>query len=120
MKLLFVYNADDGFFNTLGDITHKILSPSTYPCSLCQITYGATGMKKLWRTFIEGLSCEYEFLHRNQFRQTHESREPLPAIFVDRGTGLDTLMTSTELNSCEDLQNLIGHLRTAIQRALSN
>ncbi len=27
--LLFVYNADSGLFNTLGDIGHKLFSPNT-------------------------------------------------------------------------------------------
>ena len=39
-SLLFVYNADSGFFNTLADIGHKLFSPATYPCQLCAITHG--------------------------------------------------------------------------------
>ena len=40
VELLFVYNADTGLFNTVADAAHKILSPSTYSCNLCKVTYG--------------------------------------------------------------------------------
>jgi hypothetical protein len=38
-ELLFVYNADAGLVTGLLDTLHKVLSPSTYSCSLCAITY---------------------------------------------------------------------------------
>jgi hypothetical protein len=40
MKLLFVYNADSGLFNSIAEAAHKIVSPQTYRCDLCRITYG--------------------------------------------------------------------------------
>ena len=57
-SLLFVYNADSGFFNTLADIGHKLFSPATYPCQLCAITgvlaeggsWGAWKGGKPWRS----------------------------------------------------------------------
>jgi len=44
-RLLFVYNADGGLLPGLKDMFHKILSPGTYPYSLCAVTYGATFMR---------------------------------------------------------------------------
>ena len=52
--LLFVYNADSGKLNALKDAIHKVVKPSTYPCSLCTVTYGNLGMKRTWKTFISG------------------------------------------------------------------
>ena len=43
-SLILVYNADSGFFNALADSAHKLLSPSTYDCRLCALTYGAIQM----------------------------------------------------------------------------
>ncbi|WP_232221892.1 hypothetical protein [Methanococcoides burtonii] len=43
--LIFVYNADSGLINEMKDYVHKIVSPSTYECNLCAITYGNTGIK---------------------------------------------------------------------------
>ena len=44
--LIFVYNANGGFFNGFSDYIHKLVSPKTYECSLCAITYDNLGMKK--------------------------------------------------------------------------
>jgi len=40
-RLLFVYNADGGALNGLRDIWHRVTSPSTCPCALCKVAYGA-------------------------------------------------------------------------------
>jgi len=44
-KLIFVYNADSGLLNAMKDWAHKIVSPETYPCSLCALTYNNLGMR---------------------------------------------------------------------------
>ncbi|MGI8952546.1 MAG: hypothetical protein ACR2FN_13295 [Chitinophagaceae bacterium] len=49
--LIFVYNADADLFSTLTDFAHKILSPSTYQCKLCALTYGNISMKQEWKFF---------------------------------------------------------------------
>ena len=43
--LVFVYNADSGFFEALKDGVTKFASPSTYPCRLCALTYGLATMR---------------------------------------------------------------------------
>ena len=48
-RLIFVYNADGGRLAGLQDMFHKILSPATYSCSLCAVTYGATSMRPEWQ-----------------------------------------------------------------------
>ncbi len=67
-SLLFVYNADSGFFNTLADIGHKLFSPATYPCQLCAITHGVLAERGAWRDFVAALDLPSEFLHRDQFQ----------------------------------------------------
>lgn len=65
--LVFVYNADSGVFSELKDYVHKAVSPSTYDCPLCALTYGSTGgMKKEWNTFLKELDFRVEFLHRDE------------------------------------------------------
>jgi len=79
--LLFVYNADSGFFNTLADIGHKLISPATYPCQLCAITHGVLTERGAWRDFIATLDLPCEFLHRDQFLKRFPGNgTPLPAI----------------------------------------
>ncbi len=110
--LVFVYNADSGVFNTLADLAHKTLSPATYSCNLCAITYSSFGMRREWRAFLEGLDVAAEFLHRDELGERYGVAVPLPAIFLKRGSGaLTTWVDAATLNTCasmEDLQRLIA------------
>ena len=65
--LVFVYNADSGVLNLMKDIAHKLLSPATYPCSLCDLTYSALGERKSWIRFRKSLSVSQEYLHIDEF-----------------------------------------------------
>ena len=114
--LLFIYNADSGLFNVLTDYAHKILSPKTYPCTLCAITYGNRGMNKTWKKFIASLSVPVEFLHRDQLQHYGIAEDvKLPAAFLKEGTSLNLLMSQGEINGCssvDDLMRLVsGKLR---------
>ena len=64
MKLLMVYNAEAGFMNGVMDSMHKLFSPATYQCRLCELTHGTFGMHQEWKAFIEQLNIPFEFFHR--------------------------------------------------------
>ena len=51
--LIFVYNANAGLFNMMSDYAHKIISPETYECNLCALTYGNLGMKQKWKSLFQ-------------------------------------------------------------------
>ena len=54
-KLIFIYNADSGLFNTVTDIAHKIFSPETYSCNLCALTHDYfTVRDERFATEVEG------------------------------------------------------------------
>ena len=81
--LIFVYNADGGVFHAIGDMVHKIFSPSTYPCSLCALTYGPFTMRAAWRSFLDKLGLSVFFLYRDEFRKDLDQRDiALPAIML--------------------------------------
>ena len=81
-EILFAYNADSGLFNTMADIGHKIFSPETYECALCALTHGYFKERTQWREFVEGLDCECQFLHRDEFvRRFPDISTALPAVF---------------------------------------
>ena len=108
-SLLFVYNADTGLFSVVTDYAHKILSPKTYPCNLCALTYGNMGMNKKWKEFIAGLKVPIEFLHRDEFVKLHTvSDAQLPAAFVKKGESITMLITSGEINKCTTVDALIA------------
>ena len=115
--LVFVYNADRGFFNMMADISHKVLSPSTYPCNLCALTHGAFSMRKEWRDFLAKIKPPLTFLHRDEFRKEFKLEDDLPAIYI-KDLRTDNLRpfidasTLKTLTGLEDLKHMISEKLT--------
>ncbi len=115
-RLLFVYNADGGRLAGLKDMFHKILSPGTYPCSLCAVTYGATSMQPEWRAFIQKLPVPVEFLHRDEFVRDFPQWQAhrLPAAFAVLESGeLQPFIEAEEMDSA-DLNGLMELVRSRV------
>ena len=111
--LVFVYNADRGFFNMMADISHKVLSPSTYPCNLCALTHGAFSMRKEWRDFLAKIKPPLTFLHRDEFRKEFKLEDDLPAIYIQdlRTEELRPFIAAATLKALtglEDLKHMIS------------
>jgi len=106
--LLFVYNADDGPFNLLAGLAHKVFSPATYPCRLCSITHGPLGMRADWKAFLDGLDRPIEFLHRDQFHRVYGMDGPsLPAIFRKDDDGrVEPLVDAATINAARSIDDL--------------
>jgi hypothetical protein len=107
--LLFVYNADGKLASLLVDAVHKVVSPRTYNCNLCQLTYGLARQKPAWKRFLTSLPVAAEFLHRDEFcaRLPGLASEPLPAVFVEGPDGdVHPLVSADELNAIHDLDTL--------------
>ena len=98
--LLMVYNSDGGLFAMVSDAVHKVVSPRTYPCSLCAITYGAVSMKLEWRRYLERLPAQVTFHHRDDFAGAWpEARFALPAILIENDGCLSELVSARDLDS---------------------
>ncbi|RNJ64501.1 MAG: hypothetical protein EDM03_06440 [Porphyrobacter sp. IPPAS B-1204] len=108
--LICVYNAKGGLISALGDMVHKIVSPATYPCSLCALTYGAVSMRGEWRRFLGGTGLPTLFLYRDEFRSDLDKRDlPLPAILLGGEAGPpQVLVSAAELDALPDLPALIA------------
>lgn len=108
--LVFVYNAESGLFNAVADMAHKVLSPQTYQCHLCALTYSTFGMRADWKRFLETLERPLEFLHADELQNLYGvSGIPLPAVFKQEGEDLKLLIDAAAINSCRtmgDLQRL--------------
>ncbi|OGI50810.1 MAG: hypothetical protein A2W42_03925 [Candidatus Muproteobacteria bacterium RIFCSPHIGHO2_01_60_12] len=105
--LIFVYNADSGFVNTLLDIGHKIVSPKTYSCNLCAITHSTFSMRDEWKNFVAGLGVSVEFLHRDELEKQYGMRDVgLPAVFRKNNGALEAWVTREEINRCHSLGEL--------------
>lgn len=109
-QLLFVYQAKSDLFNTVTDFAHKIISPSTYPCKLCALTYGNFSIKQDWKTFIKNLPLTSVFLHRDEFSKKYLQSNELPAVFLQEDQHINQLISKEEIEACEslpDLKNLV-------------
>lgn len=115
-KLLFIYNANSGNGNTLMDVAHKILSPKTYQCNLCDITFGVFSENRLWKKFREQSSLEMEFLHKDEFTKAYASKFghkfTFPIILAETGSGFEVYVGTEELNEFKKPEDLIGVLKS--------
>lgn len=115
--LIFVYNAKPGIVAGLMDTVHKTLSPSTYECDLCAITYGALSMRGEWRDWLKAQPWAAEFAYRDGFRAAHPAQagEPLPAIFRrESGGGLALLVSAADFEGLTSIGALIAKLEAKL------
>jgi hypothetical protein len=114
-SLVFVYNADSGFFSGLADLAHKTFSPGTYACNLCKLTYSPMGMRRTWKQFLDSLSFELEFLHKDDMStEVGMADLQLPAVLVRHGGILSLLVDAATLDQCETLDALQERIRAAV------
>lgn len=111
--LLFVYNADSGLGQAIFDAVHKIVSPQTYPCSLCALTYGAVSMKAEWKAALATLPLPARFLHRDEFTREWPALDvALPAVITVENSTATVLLDGPALDQLADISALV----TAINR----
>lgn len=109
MKLLFVYNANAGIAAGIMDSIHKTVSPATYPCSLCAITYGIVRMDPKWKAWLKAQPFESVFYHRPDFRAAHPTVVvDLPVILIDRDDALETLVAADDFGATPTVDKLIA------------
>lgn len=117
--LIFIYNANGGIFSAMADAAHKLISPATYPCSLCAITYGAVSMRGEWKAYLKRLGHETRFYHRDDFaRDWPGEAVTLPAIVeVTEGGTLSTVIAKEDLDTVQSVAQLITMLEDRLLRA---
>ena len=118
MKLVFVYNAEAGLLNGIMDSIHKVVSPSTYTCDLCAITYGLTTMNSEWRAWLEQLDMPAQFFHRADFRKAWpDANMRLPAILMEKDDRLTTLVAADAFEGIKHVDQLIAVLEEKLAEA---
>ncbi len=108
-KLIFVYNANSGKWNSYMDIMHKILSPQTYECNLCAITYDTFSINKDWAAFKEKIPVEMSFLHKDEWEEQYNRKDELPAIFLKEKEEVSVWIDPQTMNkiNLEELKKMI-------------
>lgn len=109
-RLIIVYNADSGLLNAAKDAVWKVVQPSTYPCSLCALTYGWVSMHGRWRRFLGSLPHTKVFHHKDDFALAFpELNIALPAMLLAESDSHPTVLVSAnELDTLSDLEGLIA------------
>ena len=114
MKLIFIYNADSGLLPLLKDFTHKIISPSTYPCSLCVLTYGTFSESKAWRSFRQNSNTEMVFYHKDEFESFYKSIYKYPCILIENSKGIEEIISKQTLDNLSNVEELIQIIKAEI------
>jgi hypothetical protein len=115
--LLFVYNANSGLVNKLIDFTHKSIKPSTYPCSLCQLTYGIFKVDPKWTAFIKGLAYEVKFLYENEIDSSNYN---LPVILLEDSKSKTSVLSDCKtLSSFNSLEELIDEINSKLNNLIN-
>lgn len=115
MKLIFVYNANSGKRNALIDAGHKLFSPSTYPCSLCALTYDTFTENTIWKKFRKNSHYEMEFYHKDEFESKFPSVKLLyPTVLKLEDHQLTTVLTPEILDDSLSVEDLIKRLGTSL------
>jgi hypothetical protein len=117
-RLILVYNADSGVLNMVKDAVWKVVRPSTYPCSLCALTYGWVSMHTAWRKFLNALPHTKVFHHKDGFAVAFPGQTPaLPVILLASADGPpEVLVSAAELDALPDLAALIALVETRVNR----
>lgn len=119
--ILFVYNANSGIFNGLIDLMHKTFAPKTYPCDLCAITYGFTGMHSKWRSFAQTLPYPVLFLHKDELQKEYpEIQIELPAVVLLTENTNRVLITNADFKQLHTLEELMQHMQNVLQTITPN
>ena len=117
-ELIFIYNADSGLKNAILDGAHKVLSPATYDCKLCQLTHGAFQEKKAWRDFRERHKLPMKFFHKDEFIKQYASKFgykfSYPLILGATHAGLEVVISREELNELSETEALINLLEVRV------
>lgn len=97
-KLHFVYNVDATPQAVIKDFVHREMDPETYPCRLCDLTYGRFVKKPGWKKFLASLPVPSDFHMRNVFVRKYPSLkdQPWPAVLAENEDGSFQVLISSE------------------------
>ena len=113
-QLIFVYNADSGAVNAVFDIAHKIISPKTYKCSLCSLTFDTFRENKQWRQFKDSAKTKMSFLHKDEFEGKYKTNYDYPVVLTTNDDVLDVLLSADEISKFDSVTDLIHELQSKI------
>jgi len=114
-ELIFIYNAKSGIVNEFLDFAHKIISPSTYNCNLCAISYGNFTIKKKWSDYISSLPVRSTFTYKDKVSEYGYDNIKLPSIIFQDKSKSKVIISSEEINKLKKIDQLINILNDRLK-----
>ena len=114
--LYFVYNAKGDIFSVVGDFFHKSLSPKTYPCKLCDLSYGIFSKKKAWEKFLDSLDVDYEFVYKNKLDRFNQEIKEFPIILIGNEDEVEVFLSRKDINNTENIESLINKINLKLEK----
>ena len=109
-QLVFIYNAKNGLINGMFDYVHKFVSPETYQCNLCSITYDMGGKKDQRTEYLNRLPLRVQFAYKNNILESNFNvnykNQSLPCVFLIKDKKQFLILSSREINKMETLDEL--------------
>jgi len=109
MELQFIYNAKNGWANSIIDLVHKNISPETYQCNLCKITHGAFTENKKFKEFKKKYKITLWHIGDYELKYNRESAYPL-IIFRDVSGNEVNRIESHTINEIKNVAELEKHI----------
>jgi hypothetical protein len=114
LTIQFIYNAQSGKLHALFDIAHKVLSPQTYSCDLCQLTHDAFSEN----AEFTALKSQHpiELFHIDEYEVRYPAEDHYPVIVVRRNDEIVQRVSRErigELRSVGDLKSLVESIEAA-------
>ncbi len=116
IELIFIYNAKSGIGNAFIDWAHKIISPKTYDCNLCSITYNNLGKEIKWKEFLNNINAHSRFYYINHLKELDfvDEKTELPCVFIKEDQEYKLIINSDHINSFKNVDELIYRLKEFI------
>ena len=107
-RLHFVYNVELTPRALLQDFLHRLRDPETYPCRLCDITYGRFVKKPGWIAFLMTLPVSTTFYTKDEFARKHPAHvQEFPVVLAETDAGvMEVFLSAEELSRLRTLEEL--------------
>jgi len=75
-------------------------------------------MKESWKSFVESLPYDVEFLHRDEFQEQYPEKndEPLPALFIIEDESIESAISAETINKAHSVTDLITTVSSFLER----
>jgi hypothetical protein len=118
-KLHFVYNVELRPSALVADFIHRLRDPATYPCRLCDLTYGRFLKKPTWMAFTRKLEVDTLFYTKDEFAREYPGlARDFPVVLAERSPDeFEVFLSRDELAAMRTLEALEASIVSRLEAA---